>query len=96
MLWCFEEFEWGEGEVGVGLFEEFEFEAGETVAEVGEQLQMTSSEGPETEVEVSRLFPLTTVTSPEASPLATACSHLTALFFREGELTSPLDLLGLR
>ena len=47
-------------------------------------------------VEVSRLFPLTTVTSPEASPLATACSHLTALFFREGELTSPLDLLGLR
>lgn len=67
------------------------------MAEVGEQLQMTSSEGPETEVEfVSRLFPLTTVTSPEASPLATACSHLTALFFREGELTSPLDLLGLR
>lgn len=67
------------------------------MAEVGEQLQMTSSEGPETEVEfVSRLFPLTTVTSPEASPLATACSHLTALFFREGELTNPLDLLGLR
>ena len=61
-----------------------------TVAEVGEQLQMTSSEVAELQ------FPLTTVTSPEASPLATACSHLTALFFLEGELTSAVDLLGLR
>jgi len=61
-----------------------------TVAEVGVQLQMTSSEVAELQ------FPLTTVTSPEASPLATACSHLTALFFLEGELTSALDLLGLR
>jgi len=61
----------------------------ETVAEVGVQLQMSSSV-------VSRLFPLTTVMTPGASPLATACSHLTALFFREGELTSALDLLGLR
>ena len=60
------------------------------MAEVGEQLQMTSSEVAELQ------FPLTTVTSPEASPLATACSHLTALFFREGELTSVVDLLGLR
>ena len=32
------------------------------------------------------------MTSPEAAPLATACSHLTALFFRE-EVTD--DLLGL-
>ena len=61
----------------------------ETVAEVGVQLQMSSSA-------VSRLFPLTTVITPGASPLATACSHLTALFFLEGELTSAVDLLGLR
>ena len=33
---------------------------------------------------------------PEAAPLATACSHLTALFFREGEETTAEDLLGLR
>jgi len=44
----------------------------------------------------TELLPLTTVTSPEAAPLATACSHLTALFFREGEETTAEDLLGLR
>lgn len=75
--------------VVVVILEACEAEA-ETVAEVGVQLQMTSSEVAELQ------FPLTTVTSPEASPLATACSHLTALFFLEGELTSVLDLLGLR
>jgi len=66
------------------------FEA-EPVA-VGVQLQRMSSGSSA----LTELLPLTTVTSPEAAPLATACSHLTALFFREGEETTAEDLLGLR
>ena len=38
-------------------------------------------------------FPPTTVTSPEVAPLTTACSHLTALDFRE--VTRADDRLGL-
>ena len=92
------------------LFNEFVcFEVVEVVEAwtvvVGVQRQWASSTSSAVEAELPLVlllvvlllpFPPTTVTSPEVAPLTTACSHLTALFFLEGELTSVLDLLGLR
>lgn len=67
------------------------FEAGPVVE--GVQRQRVSSRS------AASVFPLvleppTTVTSPEVAPLTTACSHLTALFFREVIKEPRLGLLA--
>jgi hypothetical protein len=88
------------------LFNEFVcFEVVEVVEAwtvvVGVQRQWASSTSSAVEAELPLVllvvlllpFPPTTVTSPEVAPLTTACSHLTALDFRE--VTRADDRLGL-
>ena len=74
---------------------DFEGEAGPVVE--GVQRQRASSRSAEIASAALPfpfvLLPPTTVTSPGAAPLTTACSHLTALFFRE--VMRADDLLGL-